>query len=99
MAETYSRRPERRHPIEFKRQVAEEFLTGNFSQRSLAKRHDIARGLVTQWADKYQRGEFEDITTEMVADLISKNRKLESLVVQQTIEIDALRKKLAALAY
>jgi transposase-like protein len=99
MAETYSRRPTRRHPIQFKRLVAEEFLTGNYSKNSLAKRHDVARLLVTQWTEKYQNGEFDDITDVMVADLISKNKKLESLVVRQSIEIDELRGRVAALAF
>lgn len=70
MAETYSRRPQRRHPIEFKRQVAEAYLSGDYSLNSLAKRYDVARVSIRYWAAQYQRGELDDITTIMVADLI-----------------------------
>jgi transposase len=39
----------RTHSIEFKRQVAQEFLAG---LHGLAKRHDICRNLIRVWVQK-----------------------------------------------
>lgn len=36
----------RTHPVAFKRQVAEEFLSGEVSLQGLAKQHDICRNLI-----------------------------------------------------
>ena len=50
----------RTHPIAFKRQVAQEFLSGEVSLQGLAKRNDICRNLIRVWVEKYERGEFDD---------------------------------------
>jgi transposase len=39
----------RTHSIEFKRQVAQEYLSGE-TLHGLAKRHDITRNLIRVWA-------------------------------------------------
>lgn len=96
MAETYSRRPQRCHPIDLKRQVVEEFLSGDYSLNSLAKRHDVSRALIRYWVGQHHGGELNDNT---IPYLLSMNRKMESLVVRQAIEINALREKLAALSF
>ena len=49
----------RSHSIEFKRQVAQEFLAGE-TLHGLAKRHDISRNLIRIWVDKYEAGAFDD---------------------------------------
>ena len=36
----------RTHPIAFKRQIAQEFLSGEVSLHGLAKRNDICRNLI-----------------------------------------------------
>ena len=41
----------RTHSIEFKRQVAQEFLAGE-TLHGLAKRHDICRSLIRVWVIK-----------------------------------------------
>jgi transposase-like protein len=45
----------RSHSIKFKRQVAQEFLSGE-TLHGLAKRHDISRQLIRIWVEKYDRG-------------------------------------------
>ena len=47
----------RSHSIEFKRQVAQEFLAGE-TLHGLAKRHDVSRNLVRVWVEKYEAGAF-----------------------------------------
>jgi transposase-like protein len=43
----------RTHSIEFKRQIAQEFLAGE-TLHGLAKRHDICRNLIRVWVQKYE---------------------------------------------
>jgi len=47
----------RAHSIEFKRQVAQEYLAGE-TLHGLAKRHDISRNLIRVWVAKYEVGAF-----------------------------------------
>ena len=42
----------RSHSIEFKRQVAQEFISGE-TLYALAKRHDLSRQLIRVWVQKY----------------------------------------------
>jgi transposase len=49
----------RTHSIEFKRQVAQEFLAGE-TLHGLAKRHGIYRNLIRVWVQKYEAGAFDE---------------------------------------
>ena len=49
----------RTYSIEFKRQVAQEFLSGE-SLNGLARRHDVSRNLIRIWVAKYEAGAFDD---------------------------------------
>ena len=49
----------RTHSIEFKRQVAQEYLAGE-TLHGLAKRHDICRNLIRVWVQKYEAGAFDE---------------------------------------
>jgi transposase len=57
----------RRHSLEFKRQVVQEFLAVE-TLHGLGKRHDLARNLIRMWVSKYEQGAFDD--EEGAADLI-----------------------------
>jgi transposase-like protein len=46
---------QRSHSIEFKRQVAQEFIAGE-SLYALSKRHDNSRQLIRVWVQKYEAG-------------------------------------------
>lgn len=85
----------RRHPTEFKIRLAEAYLNGEGSLKSIAKAHDISHALLMIWVDKYRRGE---ITPEV--DFVEKQRTYEAHVAalerkigQLTMEIDALKKR------
>lgn len=78
--------------IEFKRQVAQEFLAGE-TLHGLAKRHDISRNLIRVWVEKYEAGTFDE--DARAADLIQEHEAriaaLERLVGKQALELDSLK--------
>ena len=49
----------RSHSIEFKRQIAQEFLAGE-TLHGLAKRHDVSRNLIRIWVKKLEAGAFDE---------------------------------------
>lgn len=49
----------RSHSIEFKRQIAQEFIAGE-TLHGLAKRHDLSRNLIRVWVRKYEEGALDD---------------------------------------
>ena len=57
----------RSYSIEFKRQVAQEFLAGE-TLYGLARRHDVSRNLIRVWVAKYETGAFDD--EAQAADLL-----------------------------
>ena len=59
----------RSHSVEFKRQVAQEFLAGE-TRHGLAKRHDVSRNLIRIWVQKYEQGALDD--DAQAADLIQE---------------------------
>ena len=79
----------RSHSVEFKRQVAQEFLSGD-TLHGLAKRHDISRNLIRVWVEKYEAGAFDDDV--QAADLIqgyeARIAALERLVGKQALELE-----------
>ena len=49
----------RTHSDEFKRQIAQEFVTGE-TLHELAKRHDLSRSLIRIWVSKLEAGAFDE---------------------------------------
>lgn len=84
----------RSYSIEFKRQVAQEFLGGGESLNGLAKRHGICRNLIRVWVEKYEAGAFTE--EHQAADLMQayegRIAALERLVGQLTLENSLLKK-------
>lgn len=82
----------RSHSIEFKRQLAQEFLAGE-TLHGLAKRHDISRNLIRIWVRKYEEGSFDD--EAQAADLLQEYEAriaaLERLVGKQALELEFLK--------
>ena len=82
----------RSHSVEFKRQVAQEFLGGE-TLHGLAKRHDISRNLIRIWVDKYEAGALDE--DAQAADLIQEYEAriaaLERLVGRQALELEFLK--------
>ena len=66
---------QRSYSIEFKRQVAQEYLAGE-TLHGLAKRHGISRNLVRIWAAKAEAGEVDDRPCGRGASCRSTRREL-----------------------
>jgi len=82
----------RTHSIEFKRQVAQEFLAGE-TLHGLSKRHDICRNLIRVWVQKYEAGALdEDVeTADLLQQYEARIAALERLVGKQALELEFLR--------
>ena len=85
-------RKHRSYPVEFKRQVAQEYLAGE-TLYGLAKRHQISRNLIRIWVARYEAGGFDD--DRVVADLMqaqdARIAALERLVGKLTLENEFLK--------
>jgi transposase-like protein len=82
----------RTYSIEFKRQVAQEFLAGE-TLHGLSKRHDISRNLIRVWVAKFEASAFdEDVqTADLLQEYEAKIAALERLVGRQALEIEFLK--------
>lgn len=82
----------RTHSIEFKRQVAQEFLAGE-TLHGLSKRHDICRNLIRVWVQKYEAGAFnKDVeTADLLQQYEARIAALERLVGKQALEMEFLK--------
>ena len=82
----------RSHSIEFKRQVAQEFLGGE-TLHGLAKRHDISRNLIRIRVDKYEAGALDEDAraADLVQEYEARIAALERLVGRQALELEFLK--------
>ena len=82
----------RSHSIEFKRQVAQEFLAGE-TLHGLAKRHDLSRNLVRLWVQKYEAGALDEdaAAADMIQQYEARIAALERLVGKQALELEFLK--------
>lgn len=82
----------RSHSIEFKRQVAQEFLGGE-TLHGLAKRHDLSRNLIRIWVEKYEAGALSDDAraADVVQEYEARIAALERLVGRQALELEFLK--------
>jgi transposase len=85
----------RSHSIEFKRQVAQEYIGGE-TLHGLAKRHDISRTLIRIWVSKYEAGAFDDDAkaAELLQEQEARIAALERLVGRQALELEFLKKEM-----
>jgi transposase len=82
----------RSHSVEFKRQVAQEFLGGE-TLHALAKGHDLSRNLIRIWVDKYEAGALDDDARAagLVQEYEARIAALERLVGRQALELEFLK--------
>jgi transposase-like protein len=82
----------RSHSIEFKRQVAQEFIAGE-TLHGLAKHHDVSRNLIRIWVRKYEQGAFDDDAqaADMIQEYEARIAALERLVGKQALELEFLK--------
>src|SRR5512144_1574457 len=80
------------HSIEFKRQVAQEFMAGE-TLHGLAKRHDLSRNLIRVWVAKYEAGAYDEDAraADLLQEYEAKIAALERLVGRQALEIEFLK--------
>lgn len=91
-------RRHRRFSTEFKLQAVQEFLAGEGSAHSVGKEYGIPHGLLLIWAEKYRKGELtlDMQREEQLQEYQQKIAALERKVGQLTMELDLLKKGLAA---
>ena len=82
----------RTHSIEFKRQVAQDFIAGE-TLHGLAKRHDISRNLIRIWVKKLEAGAFDEDAraADLLQEYETKIAALERMVGRQALEIEFLK--------
>jgi transposase len=82
----------RSHSLEFKRQVAQEFVAGE-TLHGLAKQHDISRNLIRVWVAKLEAGAFDEDAqaADMLQEYEAKIAALERMVGRQALEIEFLK--------
>ena len=80
------------HSIEFKRQIAQEFLAGE-TLHGLAKRHDISRNLIRIWVKKLETGAFDEDAraADLLQEYEAKIAAFERMVGRQALEIEFLK--------
>ena len=80
------------HSIEFKRQVALDFIAGE-TLHGLAKRHDISRNLIRIWVKKLEAGAFDEDAhaADLLQEYEAKIAALERMVGRQALEIEFLK--------
>ena len=82
----------RSHSVEFKRQIAQEFLAGD-TLYGLEKRHDISRNLIRVWVERYQAGAFDEdaAAADLLQQYEARIAALERLVGKQALELEFLK--------
>lgn len=89
----------RSYGLEFKRQVAEQYLSGEIPPARLARQHDISRNLIRVWIAKYEAGELDDeqVQGDLLARYEARIAELERKVGQLVMENDLLKKTRASI--
>ena len=84
----------RTHSIAFKRQVVEDYLSGEESLHGLAKRHDICRNLIRIGVGKHEAGAFDEEVeaAALLQEYEVRIAALERKVDQLTMENDFLKR-------
>ena len=82
----------RNYSIEFKKQIAQEYLAGE-TLHGLAKRHGISRNLIRLWVEKYEAGAFDDdvAAPKFLQHYEARIAALERLVGKLSLENEFLK--------
>jgi transposase-like protein len=81
------------HNIEFKRQVAQDYLAGQ-TLHSLARRYDLSRNLTRIWVREFEGGAFDDkaAAVDTIEAYEARIAALERLIGRQALEIEFLER-------
>ncbi len=82
----------RTHSLEFKRQVAQEFLAGE-TLHGLAKHYDLSRNLIRIWVQRFEAGAFDEdaVAVDLIEQYEARIAALERLVGKQALELEFLK--------
>src|SRR5580693_8402920 len=82
----------RSHSVEFKRQIAQEFVAGE-TLHGLEKRHDLSRNLIRVWVERYQAGAFDEdaAAADLLQQYEARIAALERLVGKQALELEFVK--------
>lgn len=85
--------------MEFKRRVAQEFLSGE-PLAGLSRRHDLPRHLIRLWASKYEAGGFDEEARpgDLIREYEARIAALERLAGRQAMELEFLKGALRSTA-
>jgi len=76
----------------FKRQVVEEYLSGNASQAQLSRRYNLSPHQIALWRKRYSQGRLNDNNDAVSLARDARIRELERLVGKQALQIELLKK-------
>lgn len=83
----------RKHSEEFKRQIAEELISGRLGFAQVCRQHNLAPSLVRNWKLKYLDGTLgAGIIFKQDAALVARIAELERMVGRLAMENDFLKK-------
>jgi transposase-like protein len=82
----------RTHSLEFKRQVAQEFLAGE-TLHGLAKRYDLSRNLIRIWVQRFEAGALDEdaVAADLIEQYEARIAALERLVGKQALELEFVK--------
>src|SRR5467141_2797055 len=82
----------RTHSLEFKRQVAQEFLACE-PRHGLAKRYELARNLIRIWVQKFEAGAPDEdaVAADLIEQYEARIAALERLVGKQALELELIK--------
>lgn len=83
----------RSYPIAVKRQIVQEFLSGEVGLHALAKRNDICRNLIRVWVEQYERGAFDEDAeaANLLGQYEARIAALERMVGRLALENELLK--------
>jgi transposase len=82
----------RTHSLEFKRQVAQEFLAGE-TLHGLAKRYALSRNLIRIWVQRLEAGALDEdaVAADLMEQYEARIAALERLVGKQALELEFVK--------
>ena len=82
----------RTHSLEFKRQVAQEFLAGE-TLHGLAKRYDLSRNLIRIWVQRFEAGALDEdaVAADLIEQYEARIAALERLAGKQALGLEFVK--------
>ena len=90
-----SRRPYRRHSVQFKTPLCNDIRSGVIARREAQRKYRISANLIQLWLTQIDDGELcvEEAEAVLISEYETKIDALEHKVGQLTMEVDLLKKR------